>query len=100
MRGSLAPHRLRVHPIAAMICAMRGSPGLHRSGRATMSPKSIGPSRFFGYSISDEVSYRVKLVDCRYADYRINELGGELDSTGLLEVRVACRGWSEGHVKI
>jgi len=27
-------------------------------------------------------------------------IGGELDSTGLLEARVACRSWSEGYVKI
>ncbi len=25
--------------------------------------------------------------------------GGDLDSTGCWEVRVACRGWSAGHVK-
>ena len=33
--------------------------------------------------------------------YNVGEVlfGGELDSTGLLEVQVACRGLSVGHVK-
>ncbi len=33
------------------------------------------------------------------ARYNCEVPGGELGSTGQLEVRVACRGWSVGHVK-
>jgi hypothetical protein len=31
--------------------------------------------------------------------FRIPIFGGELDSTGQVEVQVARRGWSAGHVK-
>jgi hypothetical protein len=31
--------------------------------------------------------------------FRLLHFGGELDSTGQVEVQVAGRGWSAGHVK-
>lgn len=40
----------------------------------------------------------VKLVSLRRFLKSVH-FGGELDSTGQFEVRVACRGWSAGHVK-
>jgi hypothetical protein len=35
----------------------------------------------------------------KYRDCRFPYFGGELDSTGQVEVQVARRGWSAGHVK-
>lgn len=49
--------------------------------------------------LSDQFSADAGLVNIGFNDGGFSD-GGELESTGSLEAKMACRSWPEGYVKI